>query len=91
MEVKKINIEERLKLELEVINKFKDVVGVEIRTEINSVKKKLKELNDALEKYKDYTKASKAYLTRATKRIISIYNSHLRRLQDLHIRLFLEE
>ena len=83
-----LSIDKRLELELKVINEFKDETGVVIRTEIANIKEKINQLNKRLEDVKNYTKASKAYLTRATRRILATYNSHLRRLEDLHIALF---
>ena len=86
-----LSIDKRLELELKVINEFKEQVGGKIRAEIEETKEKIKLLNKRLEGVKNYTKASKAYLTRATRKVLATYNSHLRRLEDLHIALFLDD
>lgn len=83
-----LTIDKRLELEIKVINEFKDETGVRTRTEIAETKEKIKHLNQKLDEIQNYSKASKAYLTRATRRVLATYNSHLRRLEDLHIALF---
>lgn len=83
-----LSIDKRLELELKVINEFKEEIGVRTRTEIAQTKEKIKHLNQKLKDVENYSKASKAYLTRATRRVLATYNSHLRRLEDLHIALF---
>lgn len=90
-ELSTLPIDKRLEFELKVINEFKDQVGARVRAEIEETKEKIRLLNKTLEGPKNYTKASKAYLNRAIRRVLSIYNSHLRRLDDLHIELFFDE
>lgn len=84
-------IDKRLELELKVINEFKEEVGARVRADIQATKEKISRLNKTLKDAKNYTKASKAYLNRVSRRVLSIYNSHLRRLEDLHIELFIDE
>jgi len=84
-------IDKRLEFELKVINEFKEEVGVIVRADIGETKEKIRHLKKTLKDAENYTKASKAYLNRAIRRVLSIYNSHLRRLEDLHVALFLDE
>ena len=84
-------IDKRLEFELKVINEFKEEVGAIVRADIQGTKEKISNLNKTLKDAENYTKASKAYLNRAIRRVLTIYNSHLRRLEDLHIELFIDE
>lgn len=90
-ELSALSIDKRLELELKVINEFKEELGAIVRADIQETKAKISKLNKTLKDAENYTKASKAYLNRAIRRVLTIYNSHLRRLEDLHIALFLEE
>lgn len=90
-ELSALSIDKRLELELKVINEFKEVLGAIVRADIQATKAKISNLNKTLNDAENYTKASKAYLNRAIRRVLTIYNSHLRRLEDLHLALFLEE
>ncbi len=87
-DLSKLPIDRRLELELNVINEFKEETGFSVRTDIEQTKEKIKHLNQRLEDVKNYSKASKAYLTRTIRKILATYNSHLRRLEDLHRELF---
>ena len=90
-ELSTLPIDKRLEFELKVINEFKQEVGARVRKDIEETKEKIGFLNKTLKDAENYTKASKAYLNRAIRRVLTIYNSHLRRLEDLHVALFLEE
>ncbi len=90
-ELSALSIDKRLELELKLINEFKEEVGAIVRTDIQETKAKISKLNKTLKDAENYTKASKAYLNRAIRRALTIYNSHLRRLEDFHLALFLDE
>jgi len=90
-ELSTLPIDKRLEFELKVINEFKEEVGARVRKDIEETKEKIGFLNKTLKDAENYTKASKAYLNRTCRRVLSIYNSHLRRLEELHVALFFEE
>ena len=90
-ELSTLPIDKRLEFELKVINEFKERAGAIVRADIQETKEKIRHLKKTVKDAENYTKASKAYLNRAIRRVLSIYNSHLRRLDDLHVALFCEE
>ena len=90
-ELSTLPIDKRLEFELKVINEFKERAGAIVRADIQETKEKIRHLKKTVKDAENYTKASKAYLNRAIRRVLTIYNSHLRRLEDLHVALFLEE